>query len=306
MLGNPNADNPFATSDPFGPSRNEPLSDDFDNVDIGNNAAPTSSGLYSGPTSDHTDAFVPAVPQKKAKANRTTKDLEKRERELDKREKALAAREAKLTQSGTRGVGTDVSNKNWPRCKPLVRHHIGQDVPPGRQRLVRLGYLAWLLMFAGFCWNWLVVLIMFIAAHKKLSDWLFASLICGFGLPLSFFLWYFNLYKGAIRDTSFRWWWYFIWAFLQPILCGWIAIAPPVVGNWCAGGFTMINQFKDGHGAGYTFGIFCVINLGIWALAGFAGASATSLAMKNFRGRAQSLGGDVQMQAPAQAAPYQV
>ena len=44
----------------------------------------------------------------------------------------------------------------------------------------------------------------FIAAHKKLSDWLFASLICGFGLPLSFFLWYFNLYKGAIRDTSFR------------------------------------------------------------------------------------------------------
>ena len=44
----------------------------------------------------------------------------------------------------------------------------------------------------------------FIAAHKKLSDWLFASLICGFGLPLSFFLWYFNLYKGAIRDTGFR------------------------------------------------------------------------------------------------------
>jgi len=36
-------------------------------------------------------------------------------------------------------------------------------------------------------------------------------------------------------------------------------------------------------GAGYTFGIFCVINLGIWALAGFMGASATSLAMKNFR-----------------------
>lgn len=51
MLGNPNADNPFATSDPFGPSRTAPLSDDFDNVDIGNNAPPTSSGLYSGPSS---------------------------------------------------------------------------------------------------------------------------------------------------------------------------------------------------------------------------------------------------------------
>ena len=45
-----------------------------------------------------------------AKANRNTKDLEKREKELDKREKALAAREAKLASSG-RGaaVGTDVS-----------------------------------------------------------------------------------------------------------------------------------------------------------------------------------------------------
>ena len=50
-----------------------------------------------------------------------------------------------------------------------------------------------------------------------------------------------------------RWWWYFIWAFLQPILCGWIAIAPPVVGNWCAGGFTMIDQFKDHNGAPLLF-----------------------------------------------------
>ena len=36
-------------------------------------------------------------------------------------------------------------------------------------------------------------------------------------------------------------------------------------------------------GAGYTFGIFCVINLVIWALAGFMGVTATSLAMKTFR-----------------------
>lgn len=36
-------------------------------------------------------------------------------------------------------------------------------------------------------------------------------------------------------------------------------------------------------GAGYVFGIFCVINLAIWAAAGFMGASATSLAMKTFR-----------------------
>lgn len=49
MLGNPNADNPFATSDPFGPSRVDPVADDFDNVDFGNNPHQNSSGLYSGP-----------------------------------------------------------------------------------------------------------------------------------------------------------------------------------------------------------------------------------------------------------------
>ena len=45
----------------------------------------------------------------------------------------------------------------------------------------------------------------FIAGHKKLSDWLFASLICLPALPLSWWLWHLNLYKGAIRDTGFRW-----------------------------------------------------------------------------------------------------
>ncbi len=45
-----------------------------------------------------------------AKANRSTKDLEKREKELDKREKALAAREAKLATSGRGAVGgADIS-----------------------------------------------------------------------------------------------------------------------------------------------------------------------------------------------------
>ena len=45
------------------------------------------------------------------------------------------------------------------------------------------------------------------------------------------------------------------------------------------------NWILDGMfaGAGYTFGIFCVINLVIWALAGFLGVSATSLAMRTFR-----------------------
>ena len=44
-----------------------------------------------------------------AKANRTTKDLDKREQQLDKREKALAAREAKLATEGRGSGRTSVS-----------------------------------------------------------------------------------------------------------------------------------------------------------------------------------------------------
>lgn len=36
-------------------------------------------------------------------------------------------------------------------------------------------------------------------------------------------------------------------------------------------------------GAGKTFGVFCVINLGIFAIAGFLGFTATSMAMRTFR-----------------------
>lgn len=36
-------------------------------------------------------------------------------------------------------------------------------------------------------------------------------------------------------------------------------------------------------GAGKTFGVFCVINLGLFALAGFFGVTATSMAMRTFR-----------------------
>ncbi len=44
----------------------------------------------------------------------------------------------------------------------------------------------------------------FIASRKSLPNWLFASLISGFGLPGSFLFWHRNLYKAAITDGTFR------------------------------------------------------------------------------------------------------
>ena len=53
MLGNPNADNPFASTDPFSTNRADPVADDFDTVDIGNHNQPyadTTNNFYGGPS----------------------------------------------------------------------------------------------------------------------------------------------------------------------------------------------------------------------------------------------------------------
>jgi hypothetical protein len=299
MLGTPDKSNPFAASDPFTSRTN--ADDAFETVDISPPAA--SSGAFF---QQNTGAVPPVAsisngPLKGAGTSSVARerDLDAREMAIKKKEKELAEREAAVARGETGG-----SRKNWPRLpfvRPMLRHNISEDVPAERQRLVRFGYYVWILMAAGFVWNWIVILIMFIATRKKLSDWLFASLICGFGFPLSFWLWHLNLYKGSIRDTAMRWWWFFLWSALQPVLCGWIAVAPPVVGNWAAGGFTMITQFNKGDGAGIVFAIFSIVNMVFWGLALFGGVVTGSKAMKAFRNAPLSLTSEVQMNAASKA-----
>ena len=185
-----------------------------------------------------------------------------------------------------------MQRKNWPKCRPFLRHAIKEDVPEARRGLVWRGYIAWIFMAAGFCMDWLAITIMsgslpslnrlspvilsrtnstsdmlcdasatlsssdnfwvvtymsyspgapdlglrgsslaqrgicrlcicmpvkwkgdtdglvctcrFIGGHKGLSDWLFCTLISGFGLPLSFMFWHRCLYFAAITDGGFR------------------------------------------------------------------------------------------------------
>lgn len=51
-------------------------------------------------------------------------------------------------------------HKNWPRCRPLLRHAINEDVPEQRRGLVRRGYIAWIFAAAGFGANWLTITMM--------------------------------------------------------------------------------------------------------------------------------------------------
>ena len=66
------------------------------------------------------------------KANRSTKDLDRREKELDMREKAIAAREAKLVNSRGAVGGTDISvslHKCVPNCSAhICRRHSSKPI----------------------------------------------------------------------------------------------------------------------------------------------------------------------------------
>ena len=78
------------------------------------------------------------LPYAQTKANRSTKDLDRREKELDKREKAIAAREAKLANSRGAIQGTDISvslhkalcramlptSAVTARLKPCITQHV--------------------------------------------------------------------------------------------------------------------------------------------------------------------------------------
>ena len=50
--------------------------------------------------------------------------------------------------------------KNWPRCYPILHHDIPAEVPAGRQRLVGIGYLTWILVCTAYLYNWLLITIM--------------------------------------------------------------------------------------------------------------------------------------------------
>ncbi|BDA50938.1 Secretory carrier-associated membrane protein 6 [Coccomyxa sp. Obi] len=206
------------------------------------------------------------------------KDPASWEARLNAREEALKKREQAVAEAEGR-----IGRKNWPKCRPMLRHSISEDVPEKRRGLVWRCYWAWLLMAAGFSVDWITITMMFIASKKGLSDWLFCTLISGFGLPLSFFLWHRFLYTASITDGACRWSMFFLFCALQVGLAGWTFTGPPIVGKWAAGLFTMIDQFKGGSGVQIFFGICCIINMVLWALAGLLGFAVWGEAYAAFR-----------------------
>eukprot|EP00803_Ostreobium_quekettii_P001861 evm.model.scf_2374.1 EVM.evm.TU.scf_2374.1 scf_2374:1142-2284(+) len=89
--------------------------------------------------------------------------------------------------------------KNWPVCQPVTYHNIDVEIPEGLRSVVRTAYATWCITAAGFVTNWLTVTVMMAwgAGGVDSLDWVLASVASGVGVPLSWRMWYWRLYKSA-------------------------------------------------------------------------------------------------------------
>lgn len=133
---------------------------------------------------------------------------------------------------------------------PVIHSDIAGEVPAARQGLVRSGFIAWVLIVTGYCWNFVVITIMFATGDKSVSLWLMSGIVMLAGVPLSYLTWYRSLYKAAITDGPVRWFWYLMNMLLNIVWCVWMVVGiEPKIGGYSAGVFTMIEQFSAGGGA---------------------------------------------------------
>ena len=67
----------------------------------------------------------------------------------------------------------------------MYYHSIDDEVPGPNQRMVRLGYAAWILVATGYCLNFLVLSVAFFGkgGSTTVATWFFALLVSAAGLP---------------------------------------------------------------------------------------------------------------------------
>jgi len=222
-------------------------------------------------------------------------DFEERERRLALREKEITEKARELEQrfgyivpdptstsgnlesvngngNGHRDGHRDPTKRtpdaaNWPHstCCPWIRHNIERDIEEHFQPMVRLTFFCWKLVAVGFVLN---ISTIFVAAFhanyygspQAASNALFSALIFGLAaIPLSFIMWYMNLYRLCCRYSSARWISFVLSFGLHGIVSVFMVLGMP----WypCAGVFFAAINFGTGH---HLEAIMAVINIIVW------------------------------------------
>ena len=149
----------------------------------------------------------------------------------------------------------------------MYYHDIEGEIPGPNQRMVRLGYAAWILAATGYCLNFLVLSVAFFGkgGSTTVATWFFALLVGAVGLPGSWAFWYQALYRAAQTPAGLiAYGRFFIHMSFHILFCVWMVLSLPKVGEWSAGIFRMIGWFAAGSPKGTALGFLSIANIAVW------------------------------------------
>jgi len=229
-----------------------------------------------GPFEDEPHHVPPSLSQKTAVQMPTTQysapspspDLVAKAQRLRQREEELNRKEAMLdkkaqTLSQREKNGGDPIPPNWPRCKPLIRHNIIEDMPtPETVRLVRMAYGGWIAAYVLLGINIIVLLATLIqeGGGKAIGDFVL-SIVFFILLPIIWFLIYRILYRAARKTKPALYIVYWIFFVLVILSHAFFVVGFP--GTGAGGIFYMFQEFSNGHVAS---GVMLLISTVLWGV----------------------------------------
>eukprot|EP00471_Norrisiella_sphaerica_P003833 CAMPEP_0184479906 /NCGR_PEP_ID=MMETSP0113_2-20130426/1439_1 /TAXON_ID=91329 /ORGANISM="Norrisiella sphaerica, Strain BC52" /LENGTH=250 /DNA_ID=CAMNT_0026858073 /DNA_START=216 /DNA_END=968 /DNA_ORIENTATION=+ len=176
----------------------------------------------------------PAVP---------ARDLTERELALREREEQLKRRELEL---GMVEKEIKALKPNWPfEWYPIEYHDIEEEIPPGKQVMMRRLYMNVLLTWAALVINWIAMLGIWFSGDQSGPSYTLWGTLYLLGIPGSWKFWYRPIYFAYRDKTTLR---YFCFVLSFGMHCFFVVVMALGLPNCAAGGLmTMIQQFAVGN-----------------------------------------------------------
>jgi len=169
--------------------------------------------------------------------------LKAKEEELNRKEALLDTRAQQVAQREHSAVNPHPPN--WPRCRPLIRHDISEDMPtPEAVRFVRLAYGGWIAGSVLLGINMISLLAVLIqeGSGQPIGDFVL-SIVYFILLTIIWFLIYRMLYRAARKTKPALYIIYWIFYFFVMLTHFFFVIGYPGTG---AGGIIyMIQEFRN-------------------------------------------------------------
>jgi len=178
-----------------------------------------------------------------------------------------------------------VASLTGPWCFPIVHNDIAADIPEAERPLVRFGFICWMMAESGYLLNFVTMFLMLITGSGiGFSTFLITCMATGAGVPLAWICWYKSLYHAAQSKGGVFAYLKFFFHFSAHVgYCALAFLAPPIIGEFSAGLFTMVSQFEKGGGKHGFFGFMCLMNTLLWLGCGLLSLYVLQWAFKIFR-----------------------